>query len=501
MVQEDVEGVRYDEDRNGGDRQRDVDGEAYQLRSFSEERARRGEELVRQELMSECTFKPKIKGLPQSYGATKNADAPFLLRVSQWKREKDKDMAMKKTSEEEEELERCTFKPHINRRSRRAALSRREALGERNLTVDDRLYDESIKRQAIKNMDRSQVEEDKKRLEEETLRKECTFKPSLSSATSKSAPREHSRYQQAAAAVAGRQFADGTSGGMRESKMASWREFEEFSFMPEVIGARPGMEQAKLYLKHDVVDRLTGLAFRPEGDEGLPQENQQQSKDSREGGTKGDPRWREALYPLGSGRLGTATAGNLRKVLNRQRHSQSSSSSLGRQATRKSFHAFLHRQNQLETRKHRKIQQMQAEEESSFQPTVCPESSRMHQSSNKGDFLQRVARDAARKEHEAVRQQARMKNDPACTFQPETTQRSKEMPARSVVELSRGDQLRRDTTQRLTKLRLEQELLVDVTFHPTLNDSTTAQRAVSALRVVSDPSSYLARVQVSRSNG
>lgn len=29
------------------------------------QRARRGEELVRRELMSECAFKPKIKGLPQ----------------------------------------------------------------------------------------------------------------------------------------------------------------------------------------------------------------------------------------------------------------------------------------------------------------------------------------------------------------------------------------------------------------------------------------------------
>lgn len=29
------------------------------------QRARRGEELVRRELMSECTFRPKIKGLPQ----------------------------------------------------------------------------------------------------------------------------------------------------------------------------------------------------------------------------------------------------------------------------------------------------------------------------------------------------------------------------------------------------------------------------------------------------
>lgn len=41
----------------------------------------------------------------------------------------------------------------------------------------------------------------------------------------------------------------------------------------------------------------------------------------------------------------------------------------------------------------------------SFKPTICPESIKIHQESNKGDFLQRVARDAAKKEHEAVRKQ------------------------------------------------------------------------------------------------
>lgn len=40
----------------------------------------------------------------------------------------------------------------------------------------------------------------------------------------------------------------------------------------------------------------------------------------------------------------------------------------------------------------------------SFQPEICAESTKIHMESNKGDFLQRVARDAARKEHEVVRQ-------------------------------------------------------------------------------------------------
>lgn len=42
-----------------------------------------------------------------------------------------------------------------------------------------------------------------------------------------------------------------------------------------------------------------------------------------------------------------------------------------------------------------------------FKPAICPESAKIHSESNKGSFLQRVARDAARKEHEAGRQQAR----------------------------------------------------------------------------------------------
>ena len=47
-------------------------------------------------------------------------------------------------------------------------------------------------------------------------------------------------------------------------------------------------------------------------------------------------------------------------------------------------------------------------------------------------------------------------HDPDCTFKPKITARSANLQARSVVELSRGDQLKRETTQRLTRLRAEQ---------------------------------------------
>ena len=47
-------------------------------------------------------------------------------------------------------------------------------------------------------------------------------------------------------------------------------------------------------------------------------------------------------------------------------------------------------------------------------------------------------------------------HDPDCTFKPQITARSATLQGRSVMELSRGDQLKRETTKRLTRLRAEQ---------------------------------------------
>ncbi|CAM9171985.1 unnamed protein product, partial [Laminaria digitata] len=158
-----------------------------------------------------------------------------------------------------------------------------------------------------------------------------------------------------------------------------------------------------------------------------------------------------------------------------------------------SFHAFLSRQNKMETDKRRHIEAMQELTSHPFRPAICPESAKIHSESNKGSFLQRVARDAARKEHEAGRQQAAGKHDPDCTFKPQITARSATLQGRSVMELSRGDQLKRETTKRLTRLRAEQELLTDTTFRPRIN--AASRMAVSKLKVVSDPANYIATVE------
>ncbi|CAM9090747.1 unnamed protein product, partial [Hapterophycus canaliculatus] len=302
-----------------------VDEDAYRFRSFSEERARRGEELVRRELMSECTFRPKIKGLPQqSYGATNHDDTPFLQRVNQWQRDKEKYADARKADGQDKELEECTFTPRVNSVSRRAARSRRQALGENHLAVDDRLYDESVRR----DMERSHLAAEQAAREEERLYQECTFMPDFPTKRAAEAaaaaaaaagdgedqnnldwghsvPRGRSRYRQAAAAVAaavatggggastvwgaGRR-ANGPKGGSGGRGSRHW-ELESCTFTPTIIGARKGMNQAQQYLQYDVVDRLTGAAFRP------PDENDYNDVGSEEG---------EELFQEGGGILRTS---------------------------------------------------------------------------------------------------------------------------------------------------------------------------------------------------
>lgn len=59
--------------------------------------------------------------------------------------------------------------------------------------------------------------------------------------------------------------------------------------------------------------------------------------------------------------------------------------------------------------------------------------------------------------------QAAEKYNPECTFKPKITTRSSNLQPRSVVELSRGDQLKKETTLRLAKLRAEQ--VRDILLH------------------------------------
>ena len=89
-------------------------------------------------------------------------------------------------------------------------------------------------------------------------------------------------------------------------------------------------------------------------------------------------------------------------------------------------------------------------------PNLNRRSLKLAKESQSGTFLQRVAKDALKKEHKAMQIKAANALDPECTFAPQINEKSKELAPRSVVELSRGDMLKRESAQRLMRLKSEQ---------------------------------------------
>jgi hypothetical protein len=84
--------------------------------------------------------------------------------------------------------------------------------------------------------------------------------------------------------------------------------------------------------------------------------------------------------------------------------------------------------------------------------------------------------------------------DPQCTFKPQINPLSSKRKARSVIELSRGDLLRKETTQRLMKLKMEQEEMSRLTFCPQLN--RISKKSEGKLKILSNPETYLQRIQL-----
>lgn len=155
------------------------------------------------------------------------------------------------------------------------------------------------------------------------------------------------------------------------------------------------------------------------------------------------------------------------------------------------FKEFLLRQQQQQLHKQKRVAELTQQLQPPPKPSLCPRSLRMVGSSS---FLDRLARQELRKQQHQRKQQAEQARDPECTFAPAINNTSRERPARSVVELSRGDMLRRETAQRLMKLRAEQDEMSGLTFRPHLNPRSVVF-GESRLKVTTEPQSYLQRLQ------
>lgn len=133
---------------------------------------------------------------------------------------------------------------------------------------------------------------------------------------------------------------------------------------------------------------------------------------------------------------------------------------------------------------------MQQATKPKFTPELCRKSLSISRSTNRGDFLERVDRDNQRRLHETVKKQTAVA-DAENTFNPELSKKAERMRPRSSYEMSRGDLLKKETNQRLLKLRMEQEELKKLTFTPQV--SKMAQKSQSTLKLNEDPKGYIQR--------
>ncbi len=135
--------------------------------------------------------------------------------------------------------------------------------------------------------------------------------------------------------------------------------------------------------------------------------------------------------------------------------------------------------------------------EPSFQPDVNPKSMKIVNRSRKGTFLDRCQQDQLRREQSTNRLTGQSV-DPTCTFHPELSSKGLRMRSRSIYELSRGDLHKKETNQRIIRLKTEQEELKNLTFQPALvtQHSTQNQKIRSTLQLKDNPSGFIERYSI-----
>jgi len=421
-------------------------------------RALRSQEAIRKQLMQQCTFKPAVKELPSFYGEMKDRDVPFHDRIQRWIQEKTDSTVAQKQASAKRELEDCTFTPNINQNSLLAAAMINEAKGFQDYSVAERLYLDGENHQEIVAHKVGQLKEQMDDLEKSN----CTFQPNMA-LTKKSAAWKQ---------TTSRYMTDHLEQSRELSRTLAKAEMEaEETFCPQTKDPLPHMMAAKEYLKENVFSRLAKSA-EPETSEELDQESVR--------------RMASANTNMGFDTFLDSLEGSIYG----NKSESSSKQGLGSQQIKE----FNQRQQLFLSKKEKNQEELKIKLTPKFKPDFEAKLSlQIMQSNNKGTFLQRVERDALKKEHNAARQEGEKKIDPECTFRPEINQKSKNLQGRSVLDLSRGDMLRKETTQRLTKLRTEQQTLQGITFKPKLNDSYS--NVPSKLKVSSDIGTLVGRIQ------
>lgn len=476
--------------------------------------------------LQECTFKPQIRPLPASYGVSGKPlqTAPFQTRIKEWQLRKELEAQKKRAEEENKDLEGCTFQPRINDRSRRTASQTRP---DASLPVSERLYNYSADRRGLSvSRERTRASSSYETKEEEELRTECTFEPKINRNRDATPVRarylDHTQSSRQAGSRAGPGAGAGSAYGSasgvpsaRPSPLPSG--MEECTFTPQVNPPPSHMGSVQLYLQADPFERLSRTRgpvdasaaaqaaakdadadrfFDRDDDMGRPVLDMSaflsamENRSVRSG--SGTPR-RSSSVPRGRPGRSRSVSRSGRDGDDADGSGSVRSLKLGREEREKRFQAFLARQTAAEMRRSRKIKAVTETMTPHHTPKLCKKSKNIVASSQLGSFLQRVEKNSLRKEHRALQAKAVTAHDPECTFKPKINPHSQSLQKRSVVEMSRGDMLKKETAQRLMRLKAEQEQLDGLTFQPEINP--VSRQMEGRLKLLAEPETYLERVQ------
>ena len=416
------------------------------------------------------------------------------------------------------EVADCTFNPLINKNSQRCA---EMFLKKDSRPAAERLYDERLHLMAKA----AKRESDKRDESEREFREAHTFHPAPEVSGKTSVCRDGTP-------VASRYRQTGESPSQRRPDPST--KPTDCTFTPTVKGVKNGMRSAQLYLQANVFERLQKeppagasgakenfnpvfaaepsangealvgslLAERPVLDMATFMGNVQHQGGAPPGpGSSARARPQSAVKarPMSPGPGGGAGKGAQQTRPSSASRARPAPSPARRQTEeeRQAFNEFLARQNHTELKKQQKMEDILKSQEQTFKPQLCPGSAALTEGRKQEDFLKRMKQYQLHKDHEDIRLKSQHDAQHECTFAPELTEKTKQLAegGRSVVELSKGDHLKRETGRKMLKLMHEQEQLKLLTFHPELvASSNAALKAQSVLKIATDPDNYLERL-------
>ncbi|OQR87210.1 hypothetical protein ACHHYP_09356 [Achlya hypogyna] len=392
---------------------------------------------------------------PQRYVQYMDEDS-FHVRVSRWKQQKDSLKERLKQEQIESELTECTFTPAINPKSHQVA----SRLRSRNAdSVSDRLYKDVINYKL-----RDELAVRAREREDEDRQRECTFRPHMTKNAYSSIAR--SKYREKAY--------------KKFTPDVPTVEMEQCTFTPKINPIAKEMVSAQLYTQQNIFDRLSRPLTGYDGIEEHPSSLHVagSSAASESGFTQDDIG--VTHHQQAAQKQRPSSAGSMR-----------TDDSAEASARERRYQAFVRRQEIKQREREAKLNMARQQAEFDFKPEINKKSVEIMQQGRKGDFIERVAKYALRKEHDKLKKKSIKLQDPQCTFKPQINEVSARRSARSVTELSRGDLLKRETAQRLMKLRMEQNEMAHLTFRPQVNDTGGEGK----LKVLSSPETYVQRLQ------